>query len=107
MENGDNLLMISVQLQQLDISKLIIQNASNLKLEDKNFDGDTILMMAVMKGQSEFVRYLVHDKKMNVNAKENEGHTPFMAACSGGYLDLVQFFVMETKSNVTSREARP
>ena len=39
--------------------KYILEEVEGINKEDKNFDGDTILMIAVLKGNLDIVRYLV------------------------------------------------
>ena len=39
--------------------KYLLEEVENINKEDKNFFGDTILMIAVLNGNLEIVKYLV------------------------------------------------
>lgn len=105
---GDSPLHVAVACDHMDIAKYILENVKPLNIEDKNFKGDTIFMIATLKGNLKMIRYLVDVVQCNVNTRENRGSTPFFAACCNGYLEIIDYFLSELKIdyNVTNYDGQ-
>jgi len=50
------------------------------------------------------VKYLVNEKKANIESKNNCGCTPLYIACQMGNLEVVKFLVNEKKANIESKD---
>ena len=86
MENtGDTPLMIAIKNRKNNYKKIIryiLSFPNEVNIEDKNFEGDTALMLAVYTGNLKLVKTLIESYNANPNTRENQGFTPFIAACS-------------------------
>ena len=95
--SGDSPLHVAVAQNHMDIVKYIIENVSFLNIEDKNFSGDTVFMIATLKGKLEMMKYLLEVAKSDVDTRENKGATPFFAACCNGYMEILEYFLYDLK----------
>lgn len=96
---GDSPLHVAVTYNQMPIVKYIVEEIVPLNIEDKNFNGDTPLMLATLKGNLEMVTYLVETAHADINTRENRGATPFFAACCNSYLEILSYFLFTLKIN--------
>ena len=103
MENGDTPLHLAIKYDRNEIVRWICYNIPGINVNDKNFIGDTPLLMATMQGNFEMIKYLVHNKNADPNLPENRGYTPFIAACANGNLQIVKFFCEEAGADVKHR----
>jgi len=86
----------------LDIIELIIE--SGAKLDYISDDGVTILDEAVIFGQLELAKYLIHKKDFDVNStKRKSGMTPFMQAACYGDIELMKFLI-ECGANIKAKD---
>jgi len=86
----------------LDIIELIIE--SGAKLEYISDDGVSILDEAVIFGQLELAKYLIHKKDFDVNStKRKSGMTPFMQAACYGDIELMKFLI-ECGANINAKD---
>ena len=85
---NENILHIALQHKQYEMAVHILDNFKDIRLEDKNSDGDTPLMIATFHNHIELITRLV---AMNapLNSREREGATPFMAAAANGSLEVL------------------
>jgi ankyrin repeat protein len=77
--------MIAIKNQKKNYKKIIkyiLSFPNEVNIEDKNFEGDTALMLSVYSGNFELVKTLVEKYNANPNTRENLGFTPFIAACA-------------------------
>ncbi|KAL4489904.1 hypothetical protein ABPG72_010803 [Tetrahymena utriculariae] len=89
-DTGNNPLHLTVKANRYDMVDYLLMKYEALEKEDKNFDGDTALMLAVLYIK---VRLLVEKGNADINCKESEGFTPFMAACANGKLEIVEYLM--------------
>lgn len=76
--------------EDIDVSKALIENGSNI--EDRDSDGQTPLILASAIGQTYITRLLL-ENGADVNAKDNEGQTPLLRAIKLGYSDIVRLLL--------------
>jgi ankyrin repeat protein len=67
------------------MSKVFLHEESNKKLSD----GNTLLHLAITKGQEETVRQLLLNPKIKLTIEDNEGRTPLSLAKRLGYDKLI------------------
>ena len=95
-ETGDTPLMMAIKTKKNSrpIMKYILKHPREVNIEDKNFKGDTCLMIATISGNLNVVKMLIEDYGADPNTKENKGYTPFMAACCNydDCLDIMEYF---------------
>lgn len=73
---------------------LYIHFDQRANIEAKDDDGWTLLHYAAWKGRKEIVKFLVNEKKANINARINsDGKKPIHAAAKKGYKEIVEFFL--------------
>jgi ankyrin repeat protein len=77
MKNGNSVLHQAVLSKNLFMVQLIAKSIKPEYMDDKNFYGDSPLMISVMTNQLEITKFLV-DLKCNINSTENNGATPFI-----------------------------
>ncbi|EAR89739.2 ankyrin domain protein (macronuclear) [Tetrahymena thermophila SB210] len=92
-DTGNNPLHLTVKANRYDMVDYLLTKYESLEKEDKNFDGDTALMLAVLYSDLKMVRLLVEKGNVDINCKESEGFTPFMAACANGKLEIVEYLM--------------
>lgn len=67
-------------------------------------NGDNMLSLAVMMGQTDVVRVLLQDGRVNVNETSGEvDWTPLAAASRYGYYDAAKLLI-DNKANVNSKD---
>ena len=72
-------------------------------LEIANYDGKTVLHLAVMNGHYDIVKLLI-DKRADINARDGKtGRTILHEACLDGNLDLVKYLLSCKKCNINAR----
>ncbi len=84
--------------------KLMVENGVDLEYTDK--EGVGILDEAIVFGDIEFIKYLLIEKKMDVNkTKRKSGLTPIIQAVCYGNIELVKLLIsygadIDTKDNL-------
>lgn len=87
------------QNRYLEIIKQLILNNANV---NDSKDGKTILMLAVKKGNIDFVNELIK-AKADVNAINNDGVTALIIAINNGYIEIAnQLILAGTNINIVS-----
>lgn len=102
MENGDTPLHVAAANSYFEIVSYICEKVQKVNINDKNFSGDTALLLACINGDKTIVRFLIENGAM-VNVKENRGYTPFMAACANGHVEIAKYLVEKTNVKYNSR----
>jgi len=103
MENGDTPLHLAIKYDRNEIARWICYNIQGLNVNDKNFIGDTPLLMATMQGNFDMVKHLILNKNADPNLSENRGYTPFIAACAQGNVEIVRFLCEEAGADIKQR----
>lgn len=98
-EHGNSVLHIAVYYNRIEILKFLIDISKPVNLEDKNFNGDTPLMIACTRGYIDIVHFLIKEEKCDVNTRENTGSTPFIASCANGKEDVTKYLLDYSKAN--------
>ncbi len=73
-----------------NIAKYLIEKGA--KVNDRDKQGHTPLMFAVIKDNRTMVKYLVA-KGAEINVKNNDGYTPLMLAVQGASYDIVKYLI--------------
>jgi len=82
--------MFAAENGNLDIFKLLVDNGANIGDDDY---GKTALMYAAGRGHPDIVRYLVDEKKVNVNQPDDDGKTPLMYAAESGNPEVFHYLI--------------
>ena len=86
----------------LDIIELIIEEGGFLDYISD--DGVNALDEAVIFGQLELAKYLIHEKNFDVNfTKRKSGMTPFIQAACYGDIELMKFLI-ECGADISARD---
>lgn len=85
---GETLLFVAVKERNLTIAMKLKQNAK-FDIEDKNFFGETVLMVATMNGNIAAVQWLL-DEGANINCRDYQGFTPLMAASALDHKEILR-----------------
>ncbi|MBN9542526.1 MAG: ankyrin repeat domain-containing protein [Alphaproteobacteria bacterium] len=82
----------AVEYGKLEVVKYLI-NETNVNINIKHFNGDTLLHQASMRGYFEIIKYLIEEKNMNVDILNNSRETPLKYASRNGHLKTVKYLV--------------
>lgn len=97
---GNNALHAAILTGDIEIINYIIQNIKNIDIEDKNFEGDTVFMLATMKNNLELIKILIEKyPEINPNTQENWGTTPFIVSACQGNLEIARYLLLELHIN--------
>ena len=102
LENGDTPLHLATRHKHKHIIRYICQNVPSISVNDKNNLGDFPLLIAVMNGDFELIKFFV-DINADLNMRENRGFTPFIAACAYGDVKIVQYLADLPDINIKLR----
>lgn len=94
---GGNLLHIASQHGLSKVLSHLIQGTSMMKLDAKNVESQTPLLLATKKNQVNITRMLLETNKVDVNSTDNLGYTPLSWAAVKGYVPLVKM-LLETEN---------
>ena len=64
----------------------------------------TPLILATIKGQLEIVEYLLENKQVAVNMKDNDGQTALMYACKNGFPEIVRYLLSRSDTKVNMQD---
>jgi ankyrin repeat protein len=73
-----------------EVKKLISNGA---KINQRNKDGDTPLIIACKKGNKKLVKYLLKHKEIDINKNSKSGISPLFVACYFKNKDLVNYLI--------------
>jgi len=92
-ENEESLLFFALHHKcSFETIKLLIDNGADIYRCDEQ--GVSLLDEAIISGSLELVKYLVHEKGLDVNkTARKSGFTPLMQAASYGYTEIVDFLL--------------
>ena len=79
----------SSKVNEADLKKWIKHGAN---IDARNWDGETILILATKQNNLECVKILIN-KKANLNQGDQNGNTPLMKAADGGNLEIVNLLL--------------
>ena len=65
----------------------------NADISTKDLDGSDLLINAAAGGNLDIVKYLLNERKFDVNFPDNNNFTPFQAAAGSGNVELLKFLV--------------
>jgi len=102
-QTGDNPLHIAVKMSSRKSIEYLLENIPEINIEDKNFNGDTALMIAIFRNNLSLIKNLINNHAANVNTREKGGSTPIIIAAANGFLPILQYLVFETKADCTIR----
>ena len=80
--------------ENLEIVKCLVEHGAYID--------DDILFVACHTGELELVKYLIEEKKLDINVKEKGGDTLLFRACGSGNLELVKYLVEEKKLDINA-----
>ena len=94
MSTSKQLEMISYALEgKLEKVKALLNNHASVKVDWRDEDGHTALVLACMNGRDRVATYLL-DKGANIEAKEPFGRsTPLVVACQSGHYSTVKLLL--------------
>ena len=64
----------------------------------------TPLILATIKGQLEIVEYLLENKQVAVNMKDNDGQTALTCACRNGFPEIVRYLLSRSDTKVNMQD---
>eukprot|EP01083_Nonionella_stella_P092622 259327_1 len=64
----------------------------------------TVLHMAALMGEADFVRRLLTHPYINVNLRDSDGATPFHTSCEGGRTKIAKMLLESGKLDINSRK---
>ena len=64
----------------------------------------TPLILATIKGQLEIVKYLLENKQVAVNMKDNNGQTALMGASRKGHTEIVRYLLSRSDTKVNMQD---
>ncbi|KAK6273250.1 hypothetical protein POUND7_010333 [Theobroma cacao] len=76
MDEGETILHACVRYNQLEAMKLLMEIADHEFVNCKNYDGNTILHLAIADKQTETIHYLISSTTIEVNCENADGFTP-------------------------------
>jgi ankyrin repeat protein len=106
----DDALIWSVKNNLFDYAKKAIDNGANANATIKpniysklQFEY-TIIEFAFLYKKLEFIKYLIDNKKINLNKQDEDGYTPLMYVCKYNNFELVKYLVEHgAKVNITNK----
>lgn len=98
-KKGDTLLMVSVQKNHTEISRMLLAKGANVN--DENVYGYTPLLNIAYSANIELLKLLLQ-KGANVNEKNNTGATPLLYACNFCRSFFIEYLI-EKGTNVNER----
>mmetsp|Transcript_12216 Transcript_12216/g.26948 ORF Transcript_12216/g.26948 Transcript_12216/m.26948 type:complete len:155 (-) Transcript_12216:900-1364(-) len=87
------------------IKNILTQNVEWVHAKDTNWEKNSPLHIASLRGFLEIVRFLVEDGHAHTNDKNNQGNTPLLLASKWRCLDVVKFLVQEGHAKVNNTNA--
>ncbi len=104
-DEGDEYHILIYAMRQkcsYDLLKLMVDNNSNLFYT--NSDGVGILDEAIILGDLDFLKYLINEKKMDINKTQRKsGFSFLMQAVSYGNIELTKF-LLESGADIEMRD---
>jgi ankyrin repeat protein len=97
--NKNTPLMMSIAFNNSIAFHALLQNYPLMAFQS-NVDGKTPMLLAVEKGHTLFVKYLI-ECDCDVNQSLPDGSSPLHLACAWGYFDLVTL-LMQSNAQLTS-----
>ncbi|XP_021276695.1 ankyrin repeat-containing protein BDA1-like [Herrania umbratica] len=76
MDEGETILHACVRYNQLEAMKLLVEIADHEFVNCKNYDGNTILHLAIADKQTETIHFLISSTTIEVNCENADGFTP-------------------------------
>jgi ankyrin repeat protein len=106
---GNTPLQLAVKKGYLEITKKLIENGANLKVlvdDSPNSinQGNTLLHIATQNKDIEMVKFLISDKRVNINSKNHWDFTPLHFAARSGCLEVVKLLV-ENGANLEAKSS--
>lgn len=98
---GYTALQIATFLWELDILKYLIERGGDKNI--KHEDGITLLHFAALEGDTECVKYLVEECKLDVSAQDKDGGLPLHYAASNGNIDCMLYLIKKLQDNGQDR----
>jgi len=80
-----------------------VERGASIHAKDSN--GANALIVAVLgRGNTNYIKFLVEEMYVNVDAKDKMGRTPLIHAVRMGKFDLMKYLVESAKSNVDAKD---
>jgi len=83
----------------LEIVKLMIKNVPNYKRDSYDFEGNSLLHLAVKNNKIQVVKYLVEECQYTLEECNNDGHSAFSLAQINNHKDIMNYLNTFEKSN--------
>lgn len=77
----------------------ILKESNNIKLVSR-FNNWDVLQISAQAGQLEAIRFLIEERKMDINRQNSLGNTCLQLACENGFADIVDYLLHLTKKNL-------
>lgn len=77
----------------------VLKESNNIKLVSR-FNNWDVLQIAAQAGQLETIRFLVEERKMDINRQNSLGNTCLQLACENGFADIVEYLLHLTKKTL-------
>ena len=92
---GNTPALVACESGALSILKFLLDesNYSRANASFLNKYGDSLLHIACQVNDINMVNYLINEKKLSREAKNNIGYTPLLTACYNGNIDLFQHLI--------------
>ena len=79
-----------------EVRKLLQNPSINTNWQDAKY-WTTPFFIACYYGQTEVVKLLLNDERVDVNKTRNDGWTPFIIACWNGHVEIVKLLVNNSR----------
>jgi hypothetical protein len=66
--------------------------------------GITVFHCVVWKGNTEVVKLLLADKRIDPTKPDNWGHTPFHSACKEGQVEIIKLLLADPRINLMAKD---
>ena len=81
----------AIKIGNFQLAQEFVELGADVEARDK--EGNCALSLAVTNGNRVIVDWLVKQKKVKLNSKNNDGCTPLMYAASVGHLDILKYLI--------------
>jgi hypothetical protein len=92
----------AVEKGNLEAVDLLISNGASLA--EKDFEGNTALVLAVMNNHLKIAEYLI-EKGADINAKKHNGDTVLIIAAENGYRDILELLIAN-RANISTKDKK-
>ncbi len=102
-DNGSKVLLHAALGGNFEINIYLLNHPDTHTIYEKDENGQSFMHWAAHSYNVKVMKYLLEEKKFDVNEKDKEGMTVLMHAVFGGSIEMVKFLVEEKQVNINEK----